>query len=140
MNFLFLVLGVFFFTGACEKSGSGLKKKTSHCVDFCSENTEKNSVVLDERCIRLKIQAGIKGKAAGFCYDGPLYKGWDKEAVDPDPEACRALRRTAQKECDALPPDPKSEVSMSDSAVYKAGKLISLNGMPLCPCLEDQKK
>ena len=111
-------------------------KDSNYCVDFCSENTGKTSVILDERCTNLKIKAVTQGRAAGFCYDGPFLSGWDKEAVDPNPEKCDALYKAAQKACDALPPDPKSQVAMSDSAVYKNGKLVSLNGKPLCPCPE----
>ncbi len=87
------------------------------------------SVTTDIRCLNLKSEAHNKGKKAGVCYDGPLTVGLDKEAKDPDPEACKALTIEAEKKCDALPPDPDSIIQVSGSSFYK--------GLPDCDECKD---
>ncbi len=77
------------------------------------------SVTTDIRCHNLYIEAINKGKKDGVCYKGPLLKGRDAGAIDPDPEACKALYAEAKKKCDALPPDPDSMIQVSGSSFYK---------------------
>ena len=61
----------------------------------------------DIRCLKLEDEAYKKATEAGVCYRGPLLKGFDAGAIDPDPEACDAIYEEAEKKCDALPYDPK---------------------------------
>ena len=85
----------------------------------CKTRCARSSVTADIRCLNLKSEAIKRGKKTGVCYDGPLLKGYDKGAIDPDPKACDALYKEAQKKCDALPPDPDSIKQLSGSSFYK---------------------
>ena len=100
----------------------------------CKECADKgkNSVIIDERCLKIRLEAGKKGKETGVCYDGPLIKGIDEGAIDPDPEKCKALLDEAQKKCDALPPDPNSLKTVSGNIIYKDGKPYAKDGRPIC--------
>ena len=115
---------VFLSTVACGKSNK--------CVD-----TSNYSVTLDYRCLKLQDEAYDKGTETGVCYIGPLIKGIHDGAIDPDPEACKALYVEAQKKCDALPPDPNSLKTVSGTRVYKNGELVSVNGEPVSKRLPD---
>ena len=95
----------------------------------CKTRCDRSFKTADRRCLDLKREATKKGKKAGICYDGPLTIGLDKEAKHPDPEACSDLYKDAQKQCDALPPDPDSTMYLSGSSFYK--------GLPDCDECKD---
>ena len=87
----------------------------------------------DTRCLKLQDEAHKKATEAGVCYSGPLLKGVDPGAIDPDPEKCDAIYAEAQKKCDSLPFDLKYIEAVSGSATYdKDGKLVMLDGQPIC--------
>ena len=120
----FLMSFVFLFTVACGKSNK--------CVE-----TSNYSVSHDMRCMKIRYDAYDKGTETGVCYRGPLIQGIHDGAIDPDPEACKALYVEAQKKCDALPPDPNSLKTVSGTRVYKDGELVSVNGEPVSKGLPD---
>ena len=96
-------------------------------------NDHLESKTIDVRCDKIRDEAYKKGTDTGVCYRGPLTKGLDPEAKDPDPVACKALYIEANKKCDALPFDPKYMDTLSGSATYQGGKKVSQNGRPVCP-------
>ena len=121
----FLMSFIFLFTVSCGKNKKCVKKNQS------------DSVIEDDRCTDFHYKAIRNGRKIGVCYDGPLLKGRDARAIDPDPEACKALLAEAQKKCDALPPDPKFQKPVSRTEIYKDGELVSVNGEPVSKGLPD---
>ena len=111
---------VFLFTISCGKSNK--------CVE-----TAHYSVTHDVRCLEIRYDAYDKGTETGVCYRGPLIEG----GKDPDPEACSALYKEAQKKCDALPPDPESQKTVSGTTLYKGRELIAVDGKPVSKGLPD---
>ena len=77
------------------------------------------STTADVRCLKIQDKAKKEGIRTKVCYNGPLIRGADPGAIDPNPEACNALINKADKECDALPYDPDSIVQTSGSSFYK---------------------
>ncbi len=141
---IFILMSVvFLFTISCGKSdknkNSNSKKTEPSNKKRCFKNkhTPEASVILDDRCIKIRYKAIDKGQETGVCYDGPLVRGIDKGADHPDPEACKALLAEAQKKCDALPPDPKFQKPVSRTEIYKDGELVSVNGEPVSKGLPD---
>ncbi len=111
---------VFLFTVSCGKSNK--------CVE-----TSNYSVTHDVRCLKIRYDAIEEGEKTGVCYDSRALN----PGKDPDPEACKALLKEAQKKCDALPPDPESLKTVSGTRVYKDGELVSVNGEPVSKGLPD---
>ena len=128
-----LLLLIFVWVSCRQNSVANSSYKS--CKEFCSfsEGYPLASTVVDIRCHRIKITASIEGKKKKYCYDGPLLKGIDKEAVDPDPVQCKALHDQAQKKCDALTPDPSMIRPVSGSVIYKGGRPVMING-EVCDC------
>ena len=104
------------------------------CEKCIEKNKIEHSKTIDVRCAKLKREAREKGQKAGVCYVGPGTVGqFDFDAKHPDPEACQALTMEAQKKCDALPDDPASIEQVSGpTRVYKNGKLVMIDGRPVC--------
>ena len=99
----------------------------------CSDERKRCSVAIDLRCNKIHNETLKKGKETGVCYSGPLLRGGDAGAVDPDPEACEALIRESYNKCDALPPPGLNDVVQSSgSTFYKDGKLVMKDGEPVC--------
>ncbi len=105
------------------------------CEDCIKVNESK---AVDKRCEKFQDEAIKKGKETGVCYqapeDGPAVSRKDRERLDPDHAACNALFEEAGAKCDALPPaGPDDWKQLSGSAVYKDGKLVMIDGKPVCP-------
>ena len=105
-------------------------RQNAHCI---KDNSNQELQTSDSRCDIIMEKAYKKGTDTGVCYRGPLFKGRDPEAIDPDPKACDALYEEAQKKCDALPYDPKYIETLSRTSIYKGGKKIAQDGKPVCP-------
>ena len=119
--FLFILLSCSGKSGMqCNESGGG--------GGFQASKTE------DLRCLAIQDKVLKKAEAPGFCYIGPLIKGLDPGAIDPDPEKCSAFAEEAAKKCEALPPlKPEDIDQVSGSATYPNGKKVSQDGKPICP-------
>ena len=96
-------------------------------------NDHLESKTVDIRCEEIMAKADDEAEASGYCYVGPLLKGLDPGAIDPDKEKCDAFYEEAGKKCDALPYDPKYMDTLSGSATYQGGKKVSQDGRPICP-------
>ena len=97
-----------------------------------------DSVVADSKCRAIMRKAHKEAEASGFCYVGPLSKGFHKEAIDPDPEKCDAFYEEGGKKCDALPPieeRPEDLEYVSGSAFIPFRNLVMIDGkpVPICP-------
>ncbi len=130
------VLTVFVFFVSCR--GSGYTSNNTCYVP--KQNQEQNnkdtpgSTVEDIRCVKIDYIAITRGKALGYCYNGPLRRGGvdpDPRAVHPHPAKCKALLEDAKKECEALPRDNKSMVTLSGSSMYHEGVFVMANGEPV---------
>ena len=88
----------------------------------------------DLRCEKIENEADKEAKNSGFCYNGPLIKGKDSGAIDPDPEKCRAFYEEAVKKCDTLPqpPGPDDIEYSRDYGGQFVGETVMLNGKPAC--------
>ncbi len=88
------------------------------------------STSIDKRCMKIRAEAHKKGHETGVCYkpaEGEVIISSDRPRLDPDHEACKAIKAEAQKKCDALPPAGPDDIEwLSGSAFYKSGK-------PICP-------
>ena len=101
---------------------------------LCESSGAEYSISSDARCDIIMEKASAEAKASGFCYVGPLLKGRDPGAIDPDPEKCSAIYKEAQKKCDALPPPKPEDINqLSGSAIYHKGKPVMRDGKPVCP-------
>ena len=115
----------FFFLLSCTG------RQDAHCIEE-DPNDALASKTVDSRCQELRYEAYEKGTETGVCYRGPLFKGRDPGAIDPDPEACNALYEEAKKKCEALPYDPKYITTLSGTSTYQGGKKVSQDGKPIC--------
>ena len=104
-------------------------RQNAHCIE---DNSSHESQTSDSRCDKIIDEAIKKAQASGYCYVGPLKKGRDAGAIDPDPEKCKAFGKEAVKKCDALPYDPKYITTLSGTSTYKGGKKVSQDGQPIC--------
>ena len=78
---------------------------------------------MDIRCVKLHYEADKKGKETGVC-------GINDKVADPNPKACDDLYKEVEKQCKALPPDPKYMKKTSDSTFVRKGKVI-VDGKPV---------
>ena len=90
-------------------------------------DSRSDSKTVDVRCEKIRYEADKKAKASGFCYVGPLTKGLDPGAVDPDPEKCSAFYEEGGKKCDALPPLSERPEDIDQLSGSVTG------GKPVCP-------
>ena len=120
--FLFILLSCTGRAGMqCNESGGG---------------GSQDSVSIDSKCHAIVSKAHKEAEASGFCYVGPLSKGLDPGAIDPDPEKCDAFYEEAGKKCDALPPiseRPEDLEYLSGGGIYKGNKPVMKDGKPVCP-------
>ena len=96
----------------------------------------QDSKTADSRCLEIQGKVLKKAEASGFCYVGPLIKGLDPGAIDPDPEKCSAFAEEAKKKCDALPPiseRPEDLEYLSGGGIFEGNKLVMKDGKPVCP-------
>ena len=96
----------------------------------------QDSKTVDARCEEIMSKADDEAEASGFCYVGPLLKGADPGAIDPDPEKCSAFYEEARKKCEALPPiseRPEDLEYLSGGGIYEGNKLVVKDGKPVCP-------
>ena len=99
-------------------------------------NDHLESKTEDVKCLEIRYKADDEAEASGFCYTGPLLKGRDPGAIEPDPEKCNAFYEEAAKKCADLPPlseRPEDLIQVSGSAIYRGGKPIMIDGKPVCP-------
>ena len=104
-------------------------RQNAQCIE---DNSSHESQTVDSRCHKIMSKADDEAEASGYCYFGPLLKGRDAGAIDPDPEKCKAFYKEAGKKCDALPYDPKYITTLSGTSTYKGGKKVSQDGQPIC--------
>ena len=104
-------------------------RQNAHCIE---DNSSHESQTADSRCLEIATKIHQEAQASGYCYVGPLLKGRDAGAIDPDPEKCKAIYDKGRKKCDALPYDPKYITTLSGTSVYKGGKKVSQDGKPIC--------
>ncbi len=81
----------------------------------------KKSVQIDKRCYKIKGEASKKGYETGVCYKpakGEFITASDRPHLDPDHEACKAIRAEAQKKCDALPPLSKDDIEWLSGSFF----------------------
>ena len=91
------------------------------------------STAYDKRCDKFYDEAYEKGTKTGACYRGPLTRGLDPGAIDPDPEACEAIGAEARKKCSDLgPPGPGDLVYTSGSAIFEGKNPVMINGKIIC--------
>ena len=104
-------------------------RQDAHCIEFNSNHASQTS---DSRCRKIMAKAAKEAKASGYCYSGPLTKGLDPGAIDPDKEKCDAIYKAGGDKCRALPYDPKYITTLSGTSTYKGGKKVSQDGQPIC--------
>ena len=105
-------------------------RQNSHCIE--DNNSSHESQTSDSRCDQIMAKAHQEAQASGYCYSGPLLKGFHKEAIDPDKEKCDAIYKAGGDKCRALPYDPKYITTLSGTSTYKGGKKVSQDGQPIC--------
>ena len=148
MKKVILLSYVLLLMGACEEKLCVSKEVRAKLIakfkplDKPTNDSKRihESKVIDIRCMKLIREASKKGKKMGICYDGPLIVGRDieREEAHPDYEACMALFKEADKQCQALPYDPESVVQVSGSGFISAegiivdGEFISIDKLRDC--------
>ena len=105
-------------------------RQNAHCIE--DDRTYDESQTSDSRCDEIMAKAHQEAEASGYCYVGPLQKGSDPGAIDPEPEKCRAIYKAGGDKCRALPFDPKYFDTLSGTSVYKGGKKVSQDGKIIC--------
>ena len=109
---------------------SCIGRQDAHCIE--DNNSSHESQTADLRCRKIMAKAVKEAEASGYCYVGPLWKGADPGAIDPDKEKCDAIYKKAGDKCRALPYDPKYITTLSGTSTYKGGKKVSQDGQPIC--------
>ena len=133
---------IFLFLSGCQSDTGIVQDCKTVCSVKSSDSEVSASTIIpgDIRCLDLRIAAYKEGQKKGYCYNGPLLKGRDKEAIDPDPMLCKALVAQTKKECDNLPYDPSMiDQQISGTTTYKDGKLFMQNGelVDKCDCTKE---
>lgn len=105
-----IALGFLFLLASC-------KEKETGCI---------SSVVIDRRCDKIMDEARKRGKETKVCYQPKdseeLVFQKDRPRLDPDHEACKALREEALKKCEALPPPGPDDLQQISGTYMGRGK------------------
>ena len=134
---------LFSFVWVSCKPGS-LAKHPESCKEFCiSKNNHNASMIIENRlCHTMYMDAIREGAKKGYCDDGSLTNFKGSKPKDPEPVLCKALKDRSQEKCKKMPGNPsRMNQQVSRSAMYKGGKLYSVDGelVNKCDCTQWQK-
>ena len=71
-------------------------------IAFKLTHSSHESQTSDSRYFQIMAIAHQEAQASGYCYSGPLLKGFHKEAIDPDKEKCDAIYKAASDNCNSF--------------------------------------